>query len=110
MLSKTTDGSACLPKKYTWYPNLQLESPCKTTPKNACSPGPKSVSSYLRFGAVRVRSDPMTPISQRGQNAVDSFAQVCHAVAKELKGPPSVLDDNRLLKKKCSLVVEESDF
>lgn len=54
----------------------------------------------------------MTPLSQKGKTAVGTFAQVCSAVAQEMKGlqSQSAINDSKTLPRKCSLVMEESDF
>lgn len=51
MFHSTNDGSdtPILPKKYVWYPNMQIESPVKTKNHVTDSPGPKTVSSYFRY-------------------------------------------------------------
>lgn len=66
-----------LPKKYSWYPNMQIESPMNRLVVE--SPKPKCISSFAKHNSIIVRNDPTTPQSVRMQ--VPDAGQLCFGKA-----------------------------
>jgi hypothetical protein len=61
--SQTGELPDALPKKYNWYPNRRLDLPLGMRKNSSHTPGPKSISSFMRHASFKVRNDPTTPNS-----------------------------------------------